>query len=189
MAKPNYYVLQRANDDRYPLFESDDPNRRPLFRAQWVTLPAPLVIRLGAPVPDDPVLVDYHSMPQHVFSRRLADAILALEPENVQLIPAMLHFRDKTYEYAQLHAAVAVSGVLDMNRSRFSPSGSILKSISLHYDRIAELPEKQRLLIALKEEARKFIFHEDVKRAIEATGGVGFRFIHVDDWTDGSSFK
>lgn len=187
MTKPNYYVLHRANDERFPLFASDDPNRKPLYRAQWVNLPAPLVIRLGAPVPKSPVLVDYHSMPQHVFSRRVADAILALEPDNVQLVQAVVHFQGKDYDYAQLHAAVAVSGVLDMQKSQFD--GPILERIALNYDRIAELPEKQRLLIPMAEKACKFIFHETVKNAIEATGGTGFRFFHVDVWSDTVSFS
>lgn len=185
MPKPNYYILERANNDRSPLFESDDPRRREIGRPQIVTFDSPMILRLGAPVPKKPLLCDYHSMPHHIFSKRLSKTIESLEPGNIQMIPCLLELDGKDHEYSLLHASTWISGAMDISKSI---TGPILEKVVLDYDRIAALPERDQLIIAMAEEMGVCVFHETIKNALESTGGTGFRFFHVDDWSDESSF-
>ena len=54
----DYFVVTRAGSDRFPLQEWDEDGG-PFYRSEPVAVTEPIKLRLGPPVPPDPVIVDY----------------------------------------------------------------------------------------------------------------------------------
>ena len=83
----DYFVVTRAGSDRFPLLEWDEDGSA-FYRGEPVAVTEPVKLRLGAPVPPDPVMVDYHSLPRPVVSTRVRDALEDLKLHGVRPDPS-----------------------------------------------------------------------------------------------------
>jgi hypothetical protein len=185
----DYYVLERTNNNNYPLLSWEEPS----FRDELVVRATPVRLRLGKPVPKKPQMVDYHPLPEPVLSRKVRDVIDPMCLREVQLVAAKVAVDGQSLDYWILHVYRYVEA-LDMGMSRYTtrPSDggiSILEKVALDDKKLAEIPLDERLLFRAKEYESLVLFHQHLKDAIEAVKPVGLRFFHVRDWDDTVAFQ
>ena len=188
----DYYVLERSGPSSYPLLEWDQSGS--LFRkGTAVAVTAPIRLRLGAPVPRSPVMVDHHSLPEPVVSARIRDVLEPLGLYGVQLVPADVKIDDgDSRRFWLLHVYCRLK-CMDMKKSvcRFYPSGSVLSIEKLVLDErtLEEIPLERRLLFVLAESTSVYICHRSIVDTVLAVAPQGLRFVPVEQWNEGAGFQ
>ncbi|WP_238539816.1 imm11 family protein [Corallococcus macrosporus] len=151
-------------------------------------------LKLGEPVPPMPLMVDHHSLPAPVVSTRLKEALEALAPRGVQLVPADVQVGDSVLRYWLVHMWRAIR-CMDRERSVFesSRSGLILVSLDklvLDEAVLREVPLEERLAFRLAESVVHLFHRTVVERVLALTPPPeGLRFIPVAEWGDASAFR
>ncbi len=190
----DYYVIESATDGNHPLLDMDDVVG--LGRAEPLVVEQPLQLRLGLPVPHSPVMVDHHSLPQPVFSARIAQALEPMELYGVQLLPAAVKVKsDDVRRYWVLHVYNEIACV-DRQRSMLSideEDGMVLgiEALVLEERVLEDIPLERRLLFVLAESTSTYVFHRSVVERVLALAPPveGLRFIRVDMWNDSAGFQ
>jgi len=186
MVNQDYYIIERGGSSNYPLLEWEQKSG--VFRkGKPVTVAEPIKLRLGAPVPDNPEMVDYHSLPKPVIGKRIKNI---LEPMNIygsQLIPARIPVDDKVYNYWLLHVFNRIECMdRDKSISTYSNLGdaSDIKSLVLDEIILEDIPLENRLIFVLRESTSTYLFHHSVKDDIMALEPPpeGIQFFRVDQW-------
>lgn len=188
----DYFVIMRAGPSSYPLLEWDEL-RLGFARPAPVNITTPIKLRLGAPVPRAPVMVDYHSLPTPVVSERIKDVLEPLDLFGLQLVPADVKVKpDDVRRYWLLHVFNRI-GCIDRQRSvcKFYSEGDALSINKLVLDEevLQEIPLERRNVFRLAEATSTHIFHESVVERVLALQPEGVRFIRVDQWSDSAGFK
>ncbi|NMO16267.1 hypothetical protein HPC49_10445 [Pyxidicoccus fallax] len=189
----DYFVLMRARSQQHPLLAWDQDSL-PFLKSRAVEVREPVQLKLGEPVPSKPIMVDHHSLPAPVVSRRLMEALAQLELPGVQWVPADVHVGETVLRYWLVHMWRRISCV-DRARSVLSldeDDGGVLgiDKLVLDEDVLGAVPLEERLAFRL-EEAVVHLFHRSVvDRAMSLTPPpVGLRFIPVSDWNDSAGFR
>lgn len=190
----DYYVVTRARSQEHPLLawaESAMAFRKGLE----VDVSMPVRLRLGAPVPRYPRMVDFHSLPAPVVSQRLADVLRAVPLPGVQLIPADVEVEEgDTRRYWLVHMWRRLACV-DRARSSVTlyPSGDgILDIERLVLDEavLQEMPLEERLVFRVREVVLHLVHRTVVERVLALTPPPeGIRFVPVPEWSDGRAFR
>lgn len=81
-----YFVIESAASNDHPMMEWDEYLATFGGPRPFKPLGRPIKLRLGKPIPKNPVMVDHHELPSPVFSARLKDALEPLELHGVQFI-------------------------------------------------------------------------------------------------------
>lgn len=185
----DYFVLERAGPSSYPLLEWDQSGSA-FYKGTPVTVTEPIKLRLGAPVPRNPVMVDHHSLPEPVLSTRIKDALEPLELHGVQLVPADVRVKDEVLRYWLLHVYNELN-CLDRQRSActFYPDGDVLSINTLVLDEavLRDIPLEKRRVFLL--ENMVYIFHRTVMDHVMALKPEGLCFFPVSQWSDSAGFK
>jgi hypothetical protein len=187
-----YFVVGRAGSNRYPLLEWEENGSR-YSRLEPVADEKPIQLRLGSPVPKDPLMVDYHSLPRPVVSQRVRDVLAALPLARVQLVPANVRVRgDDVRLYYLVHVCQRIAAV-DRERSVLdvTAAGEVvgIRRLVLDMKKIGEVPLKDRLVFRLAESVSVHLFHESVVSAVLALQPEGLRFTPANSWGDSAGFK
>jgi hypothetical protein len=190
----DYFVIESAPNNSHPLLQWDENGGR-FCKGKHVVVTEPVRLRLGKPVPRDPVMVDHHSLPQPVFSTRVKEVLEPLGLHGVQLVPADVKVKpDDVRRYWLLHVFNEIH-CLDRQRSSctFYSDGDVLSINRLVLDERAlqEIPLEQRLLFVLAESTSTYVFHHTlVDRILALTPPPeGLRFFRVDRWNDSAGFQ
>jgi hypothetical protein len=188
----NYFVVGRAGSNRYPLLEWVENGSR-YSRMEPVTDNQPIQLRLGSPVPKDPLMVDYHSLPRPVVSQRVRDVLAALPLASAQLVPADVRVRgDDVRRYYLVHVYQWIAAV---HRERsvldVSERGRVvgIRRLVLDMEKIEQVPLEDRLVFRLAESVSVHLFHESVVSAVLALQPEGLRFTPANSWSDSAGFK
>jgi hypothetical protein len=185
----NYFVVERANNNSYPLLSWDEPSFR---RSEEVVRTTPVRLRLGKPVPKKPQMVDFHVLPEPVVSKKIRDLLVPMNLLDVQLVPAQVTVDARVFDYWILHVRRCIEA-LDLARSKYEAGtrGEIMipEKIVLDDRKLEKVPLDERLLFRPKEYGTVWLFHQRLKDAIEAVNPVGLRFFHVRDWDDTVAFQ
>ncbi|MBZ4420425.1 imm11 family protein [Myxococcus sp. RHSTA-1-4] len=187
-----YFVIMRAGPSSYPLLAWDEFSG-PFFRGVFAPFTRPIRLRLGAPVPRNPVMVDYHSLPTPVVSERLKDVLEPMDLHGVQLVPADVKVApDDVRRYWMLHVYNEIA-CIDRQRSTLSlySDGDVLGIDKLVLDEnvLREIPLEQRRVFVLAESTSTHLFHQSVMDPLMALQPEGVRFIRADQWNDGAGFR
>ncbi|NMO20599.1 hypothetical protein HPC49_38980 [Pyxidicoccus fallax] len=190
----DYYVIECAPNNSHPLLDIDEVVG--LGRPAPLVISQPLQLRLGAPVPRNPVMVDHHALPQPVFSSRIVEALEPLGLYCVQFVPADVKVKqDDVRRYWVLHVYNEIPCV-DRQRSVLSiddEDGRVMGIDALVLDeRVLErIPLERRLLFVLEESISTYLFHSSVVERVLALAPPpeGLRFIRVDRWNDSAGFQ
>lgn len=197
MLQNQYYILERANNDSYPLFAWNQKSS--LIRKNTtrpVTVEAPVELKLGNPIPSSPQFVDYHTSPDPIISPKLAEVFRSADPYGVQLIPATVtdprHPFAESLDYWLMHVWNRIS-CLDMDESeveRFD-SGRIfaIDRLVLSESVLGAFDEHKRQVFYLTEKPSVLIVHEAIKELMESCQALGCRFFKVSEWNSDSSFE
>jgi hypothetical protein len=187
----DYYVINRAGGSQYPLLEWDQ--RSGIFsKGLPVTVTEPIKLRLGAPVPKKPVMVDYHSLPEPVVGQKIFNVLNPLDIDGTQLHPADVKMPDgEKLRYWLLHVFNEIICVdRDKSKVSLSRSGRVqgIDRLVLDEDILQNIPLEKRLIFVLKESVSTCLFHKSIMDAVMAVNPVGCRFFPVTSWNDDSSF-
>lgn len=190
----DYFVIEAEANSSHPLLQWDEDSGR-FYKGERVAVTEPVRLRLGSPIPVSPVMVDHHTLPEPVFSRRVMELLEPLELHDVQLVPADVKVKpDDVRRYWLLHVFNEIP-CIDRQRSSctFYPDGSVLGLNKLVLDERAlqEIPLEQRMLFVLAESPSTYVFHRSlVDRILALTPPPeGMRFFRVDRWNDSAGFQ
>jgi hypothetical protein len=188
----DYFVIMRAGPSSYPLLEWDE-YRVGFVRPLPVKVTAPVKLRLGAPVPRAPVMVDYHSLPEPVVSERIKGTLESLDLFGMQLVPADVKVKaDDVRRYWLLHVFNWIA-CIDRQRSvcKFDSDGDALGISKLVLDEkvLEAIPPERRRAFVLSESPSVYLFHQSVVEQVLALQPEGLRFIRVDQWNDSAGFR
>jgi hypothetical protein len=195
-----YFIVERENNNNHPLLEwAGTTFQGPLARSARDSRPVqftePIQLKLGAPIPPMPEMVDYHSLPEPIIGQKIKDVLEPLNIEGIQFIPAKVDTRDKglgVFDYWYLHVYNRIT-CMDKEKSvcSYSPSGRItdIKKLVLADYELKHLPLEERLIFVLKEYTSVYLFHESIKDKIMSDNPVGIRFFRVDKWGSSAAFE
>ncbi|MBU6953554.1 imm11 family protein [Hahella sp. HN01] len=195
MLQDEYYVIERENNDDYPLF-SWDQESGPYGGGKAVNSPAPVHLALGEPISASFKWVDYHALPSPVVSEPLAEILAGLNIYGVELVPALVRnpkdFDEPVKKYCLVHIWNRIA-CLDKTKSviRTNKAGTRIFSIDqmvLDESVLKDIEEDKRLVFELDEKAAIFLVHQKVKDAILSISPKGCRFFKASDWNSSSSF-
>ena len=156
-----------------------------LFRSAFIKL------RLGAPVPTHPIMVDYHSLPEPVVGERIKNVLEPLHIGGTQLIPARIPVGDEVYDYRLLHVFNRIVCVdKEQSNCTYSRSGRMIdiKHLALDEDILGDLPLERRLIFVLAESTSTYLFHQSIKDAVMAIEPKGVQFFRADQWGSAAVF-
>ncbi len=195
MLQDEYYIIERENNDNYPLFAWDQSeNEYNLGKpVEWTE---PLKFRLGEPVPRKPEWVDYHELPNPVISKLVLDALLPLNLYGVQFVPAKVRNPKKSLsgsrDYWLVHVWNRIE-CLDREKSELEllSSGRIFNINRLVLDEkaLARVEPESRMIFGLAEKTSVNLVHEKIKEAIESVEPKGVRFINAMEWNSDIVFE
>jgi hypothetical protein len=182
-----YFVIGRANNSNHPLltvtkgggYEEDE---------EYVENPKLMEYRLGKPVPAKPVMVDYHSSPYSVVSKKIYDVLTGLNLKDIQLIPATITGKnDELYENYWFLNIYNNLAVLDREKSKYDWNDFLevanpIEKLVLSGELLNDIPLEDRLVFRLEENTTFEIFHKSVVDAIMATNPEGIQFTKVEDY-------
>lgn len=195
MLQTEYYVVERENNDQYPLFSWDQPENEYGLGIP-VKYVEPLKFRLGEPIPNNPELVDFHEAPEPIISFALARILEKLNIYGVQLIPAKVRNSQdpfsEVHDYCFMHVWNRIS-CLDRVKSIITTNkaGDIIWGIDelvLDEKSLGQYELSQRLIFELTENTSVLLVHETIKSAIESINPKGIRFIPATQWNSDSTF-
>ncbi|EMP81341.1 WGR domain protein [Leptospira santarosai str. CBC1531] len=189
----NYFVIERENNDSYPLLACDDSTyfTRIKNQSRIAASDVEMKLRLGAPVPKKYTLVDYHALPQPVVSQRIKKAIDQLSVCNINFIPATIATPEETFSnYYVLH--VAKIQCLDEKKSALNiqSDGQIFEADTLVLDKaiLKKIPFERRAIFMMHYGIDYYIIHEKIVSEILKMNPKGARFIPVSEYTSNSVF-
>lgn len=188
-----YFVIESAASNDHPMLSWDEYISTFGGPKPFKPLGRPIKLRLGKPIPKNPVMVDHHELPSPVFSARLKDALEPLELHGVQFILADVTVKPGDVRpYWLMHVYNWIE-CMDRQLSRFklSPYGIALSLPRLVLDEkvLQEIPLERRQVFRLKESTSTHVFHQSVVEKVLALQPEGLRFIRVDKWSDSAAFQ
>jgi len=187
-----YYRVHRNGDNSIPLLASDTGNPRYLYQEDRIESPQIMLFRLGKPVPKKPKMADYLSAPSSIVSKKIADVLMPLKIEGIQLLPARIRGKnDQLFiDYWAIHIYHNLK-CIDAERSDCTIESSGLedvKKIFLDKKILGAMPLEKRLVFRLGEDSAYQLFHSSVVEAIIAVNPDGVKFTNIEDWHEGSFF-
>jgi hypothetical protein len=198
MLQAEYYVVERENNDKYPLFSWD---QKSAGSGQGVPIQysEPLKFRLGEPIPKKIEWADFHEAPDPIVSFPLARILEKLDIYGVQLIPAKVRNPkdpfSELYDYCFVHVWNRIF-CLDKSKSEVvysdeNDADSMIFAIDKFVmdDQVLRTTElKKRLIFELAENTSVLLMHQTIKDAIESINPKGIRFIPAIQWNSDSTF-
>jgi hypothetical protein len=196
MFQDEYYIIERENNDNYPLFSWDESSGN-FGLGKPVESNTPIKLRLGEPISPNFEWVDYHKLPDPVLSQRVADVLAPMNIYGIQLVPAKVRNpkdpSDGPHEYWLMHVWNRIF-CLDTEQSKirtnragtriFSIDKFVLSAKALE---LIELPKRQ--VFELAEKTSVLLVHQSIKDAIMSVNPRGVRFFPANDWNSDSSFE
>jgi hypothetical protein len=191
-----YFVLERAANNEHPLLGWAQRSGV-FYKGKAVNVTEPLKLRLGAPVPPKPVMVDHHSLPKPVVSTRVKEVLESLELHQVQLVPADVKVSEEDVRrYWLVHVFNRIPA-LDREQSVVEwvseEDGLIfaIEKLVLKKKVLEELPLSQRQVFVLEEHSSMYLVHQSVVDRVMALQPMveGFRFIPVERWNSSVPFS
>jgi len=187
-----YFILESAASNDHPMLSWDE-HIVGFGRPQPASFTRPLQLRLGAPVPRNPIMVDHHELPEPVVSPRLKDALEALGLHGVQFVAADVKVKPDDVRCYWIIRIFNLLACMDRQLSKFSLSrrGRVngIDKLVLDERVLRDIPLERRLVFRLVESSSTNVFHQSVSEKVLALQPEGLRFIRVDKWNDSAGFE
>jgi len=191
-----YYL---ALSGEYAMFEWDDDlieyDYSEFSRCEPIEVYDMLYFELGNPVPDNPELVDFHELPEPVFSKRLKDILHSLDINGIQLFEAQVRHGKTVYPDYYIMNAYHEIACLDKVRSKYEHKKYdddlelyFIDNLALDDAVLDAIPEKHRLIFVLEEKHSMILYHQKIVDALLVAKPKGISFARVDGWSVGSAF-
>ena len=194
MINNEYYVLERTIDSM--LFDWDQRSGK-FSRNKPVEQDTPVLVKIGAPVPKAPVLMDHHEMPESVISETIYNVLASLNIFGIQLFPVSTRHPGEddfvfSKNYWLLHIWNSIA-CLDKTNSVFSEDAEFddITSISkliLNGNILSNIDQDQRLVFTLSEFSSIKLVHKSIVQEIQKLEPSGVRFFPVANWSTTAGF-
>jgi hypothetical protein len=193
----DYYIIGGDGNPSAPLLRADgDQDTWFLIGDEPVEIEKPMELCFNSPIPRNPKMLDYHSLPDTVVSKKIYEALAPMNVYGIQLVPAVVR-NNKTNDIYEDYWVVYVYNEIscvDRNLSEYTvdeDNGSIRQIYTLVLDKkvLENIPLEKRLVFRLGEGISKLIYHKSVVDAIMAVNPEGIRFGKIKDWYEGIQFN
>jgi len=186
MLQDEYYLIDRENNDDYPLF-SWDQRRGDYGLGRPVDSKDSIKLTIGEPISPNFELVDYHSLPTGpVVSKKIIDVLAPLNIYGAQLVPAKVRNPNEDtpfseqYDYWFIHVWNRIA-CLDKDKSDIEydeVDGKIwgIEELVLNEDILNKFNLGKRLIFELTEFSSVLLIHKSIKEIIDAVSPKGCRF-------------
>ena len=193
-----YYLIGSDGNPSVPLLRADgDQSTWFLFGNEPVEINEKVELCFNNPIPNKPEMVDYHSMPNAVISKKIYDVLSPLNIDGIQLVPAVIR-NNKTndlhedywiiYIYNKIRCLDRINSEYTVDEDDEDEIEDIEKLV-LDKEILKAIPLENRLIFLLKEGRSKRIYHKSVVDAIMAKNPKGIRFYPIEEWYDGIQFQ
>lgn len=191
-----YYVHGRGANGRHPLVDCVEPSNSMGHHMLFFEKPiganiAPLEYKFAPPIPRNAELADHHKEPDPIVSDKIKDAIAQMVEKSAEFVPAQIQTKVGAFPYWVIHSLKS-HDVLDRVHSNFEASDDEffdwIERLLLDFEKLADIPKNERLLFQLGGSAVVWLWHEDVVRAVEATGATGIGFSLVEGYGQDAVF-
>jgi hypothetical protein len=187
-----YYIISREDNDNHPLVCIDEDRLSELKSGGMFASPGPLIqdgyvfpVKLNAPIPEHPELVDFHRRPYLFSYRVIQDVAQRHDLPDVQWLPAYIHHQDQRYNnYVIMHVFNEIK-CMDMNKSEYDEYDDEAYDIDrLVLDEVAldSMPLNDRLIFKLREKTSLIFMHESIVADIMKHEPKGLHFVKSKDW-------
>jgi len=197
MLQEEYYIIERVNNDNYPLFSWDQLSGD-FGMGRPVEYQEPVKFRLGSSASPNFEWVDYHSSPDPIVSKKIVEALIPLDLYGVQFVPAKVRNpKDKSpfaevKDYWFIHVWNRIA-CLDRENSELElyDDGAIfgIEKLILDENTLGLFELRKRLIFELTEKASVLLVHQTIKDAIESVNPKGCRFFKATDWRSDIVFE
>ena len=190
MSEFEYYLIGGDGDTSTPLLAPDeDQPLRILHKEMPYESLEPIRLRFNNPIPRNPKMRDYHSLPYSVVSKKVRDVLVPMDIYGVQLIPAIIRneLDGSVYQdYYIIHVFNQIE-CLDREKAEYTECditigriGEIQKLV-LDQQKLNSLPLEERMIFYLKEDISKRIYHKSIVDAVMAIEPDGLKFGKIED--------
>jgi hypothetical protein len=184
-----YFEINPVNNNLYPRITAlNDESADYQYVNDVINDPQPMEFGVQVKGRKRYEVVDYHTSPYSVISKKIYDALCNINIEGVQYIPAtIIGKKDERYEnYYYVHIYNYLS-VIDREKSiyewdDFIKVASPIDKLILDKKLLEEIPLEKRLVFKLKENNTFELFHKKIVDAIMETKPIGIRFSGVLGW-------
>jgi hypothetical protein len=193
----DYYLMDEDYRETSPLLEEeDDQDIWFLEGNEPVEMEEPVRLCFGDPIPKKPILIDYHSMPDSVVSKKIYDVLAPMNIYGIQLIPAVIR-NNKTKKLYDNYWVIYVYNeiaCLDRENADYEideDNGKVddIETLVLDKKILSEIPLEKRLAFLLGEARSKCIYHKSVVEAIMSVNPEGIAFCPIEEWHEGIQFE
>ncbi len=190
MLQDEYYIIERTNNDNYPLFSWDE-SRGEHGLGKPVPFNKPIKFLLGEPISSNFEWVDYHSNPTNpVVSNRIADVLAPMDIYGIQLVPAKVRnpkdpFSEiKDYWFIHVWNRIACLNKEKSEIEYDEVDGQIwgFDKLVLDEETLGFFELRKRLVFELTEKTSVLLIHQTIKDAIESVNPKGCRFFKATEW-------
>ncbi|MEM9103533.1 MAG: DUF1629 domain-containing protein [Pseudomonadota bacterium] len=187
MLQQEYYILESTQESC--LFSWDQKSGS-LGMGQPVQIDEPIKIRVGQPISEHPQFVDFHEMPDPVFSKRIVEVLAPMHLYGIQLLPAKVRNPnggpfDEPRHYWFMHVWNSIA-CLDIDDSEVDlyDDGNIfsIEKLVLDEKALENIEFKQRQIFELAEKPSVLLIHQSVKDTILSVNPIGCRFFKATEW-------
>jgi hypothetical protein len=195
----DYYFIGRAAVADAPLLRNDDDTNlggcKFLGKKKKVDIENPVYLCFNSPIPPKPRMVDYHSLPYTVFSKKIYDVLAPMNIEGIQFVPAIVNGANgEQYDnYWLLHSYDRLE-CFDKEKSvyeidDFTECWDDIEKLYLDKEVLAQIPLSKRLVFITKETSRFELYHKSIVDAIMAVNPEGVQFLPIEGWYEGIQFE
>jgi len=121
-----------------------------------------------------------------LVSEKLYSALSTMDIKGLQLLPAIIKFKDKEYKYWCLNI-YNVYSVLDMEKSKYRwmetiKVANLIEKLVFNETELAKIPLEERLVFRLAENTGKYFFHKQIIDELLKIEPKSFKFIAVSEY-------
>ncbi|EMO67938.1 hypothetical protein LEP1GSC132_1367 [Leptospira kirschneri str. 200803703] len=197
----NYLMWERENNDRHPLFDKNDTFEKARLFAYLYSdnherrekaFSANLSLKLRIGKPKKYLMVDHHSLPQPVVSKRIKDLVELLLPNRIHWVPAEIDTDKEVYHYFIMIPPEI--NCLDYKKSKLhlQSDGQIfeVQEMVLDPEKLKTYSYEDRGIFRFTAGITYYLIEEQIASAIQLLNPSpsGVRFIPLADWNFKTAF-
>ena len=188
-----YYLIGSDGNPDAPLLNGSGRDSFK-FKRIPVVITKPVRLVYNPPVPRKPRMIDYHSMPDSVVSRKIYNVLEPMNIKGIQLVPAVIKGKNDVIfeDYWIIHIYNRID-CMDRERSIYETDDDnevhFIEKLYLDRKKLEEIPVEERLIFSLESHRSKRIYHKSVVEAIMSVNPEGVMFYPIEEWYDGIQFE